>query len=373
MASLKAMMMDSLVISNICQRPTRALVSIAGISLGVLLVILNTGLVHGIMNDRMRREQSLGAEILFWRSSSSNLSPSSVLSLHVRYAELLQQIPGVRMVSPVARYVQSGSSGIGIEQIDGIEFDTYAAISGLRLVEGRVFQNDDEVIVDELKAEKSQARVGSEIQVFGRKMKVVGIYRPESGARIKMSLQAMQRAQGAPDKCTFIMIKCEDPERQLEVQQRINAALPNNTVQLTREIATGFERSIPGLAGFVNAVLALSTLVSTLVILLAMYTTITERTREIGILKSLGASKSYIIGVIEKEALIISSIGVAVGLVASVAAGWGIERSTTLKLEFRWLWVVVATLIGLAAGLIGALYPAVRAANQDPVKALAYE
>jgi putative ABC transport system permease protein len=113
--------------------------------------------------------------------------------------------------------------------------------------------------------------------------------------------------------------------------------------------------------------------VSSLVILLAMYTTITERTREIGILKSLGASKAYIIGVIEKEAVAISAIGVVAGIVVALIAAFGIERATTLRLEFHWTWILRAALIGLSAGVIGALYPALRAANQEAVKALSYE
>jgi len=365
--------MDSLIISNIRQRPTRTLVSVTGVALGVVLVILNMALVRGMLNDRLRRERGIGAEIQFARFSSTIWSPSSVLPLDARYADRLATIPGVQIVSPVARFVQSGNSGIGLEQVDGIDFQGYAAISGLRVVQGRVFQADDEVIIDEKKAHDSKAKVGDEIQVFGRKMKVAGIYAPESGARIKVSLEAMQRAQSAPNKCTFILVKCVNPDQQAEVQQRINTTLPGNQVVLTRDLVTGFNRAVPGLDGFVKAILALSTIVSTLVILLAMYTTITERTREIGVLKSLGASKRYIVIVIEKEAMAISLIGVVAGVIAAFTAGWGIERATSLQLEYRWTWVLVAVLIGLVAGVVGSLYPAVRAANLDPVKALAYE
>jgi putative ABC transport system permease protein len=365
--------MDNLVISNIRQRMTRTLISVAGVALGVILVILNTGLVRGMLNDRVRRERGLGAEIQFTRRGSSVLSPSSVMSLDVRYSDRLKKIDGVQTVSPVGRYVQSGRTGLGFEQVDGIDFPTYAAISGLHLVNGRVFQNENEVIIDEFKARHNNLNVGSELQVFGRQLKVVGIYAPESGARIKMDLAALQNLLSAENKCTFIMVKVSDPDRQVEVQQRIDTELPGNVVVLTRDIATGFGRSIPGIDGFVNAVLSLSTVVSALVILLAMYTTITERTREIGILKSLGASKIYIIGVIEKEAIAISLIGVVVGLGLALVAGWAIERNTSLRLEFHWSWILTAALIGLGAGIIGALYPAIRAANQDPVKALAYE
>ena len=365
--------MDSLIYSNLRQRPTRTLISVSGVALGVILVILNTGLVRGMLNDRIRRERGLGAEIQFTRKGSSVLSPSSIMSLDVRYADRLRQVEGVQMVSPVGRYVQSGQSGLGFEQVDGIDFAGYSAISGLRILEGRVFQNDNEVIIDEFKARQGKLSVGATIQVFGKRLTVAGIYGPESGARIKMDLAGLQNYLAAENKCTFLMIKVQDPDRQEAVQQKINEELPGNIVLLTRDISTGFGRAIPGIDSFVKAVIALSTIVSLLVILLAMYTTITERTREIGVLKSLGASKRYIVGVIEKEALAISLIGVLAGMAIALAAGWVIERNTTLQLEFHWTWILTAALIGLVAGAAGALYPALRAANQDPVKALSYE
>ncbi|HKX32390.1 MAG TPA: FtsX-like permease family protein, partial [Blastocatellia bacterium] len=228
-------------------------------------------------------------------------------------------------------------------------------------------------IIDEFKARQNNLGVGSDIQVFGRQLKVAGIYAPESGSRIKMDLATLQGLLGAENKCTFILIKIVDPNQEEIVQGRINTALPGNLPVLTRDIALGFGRAFPALDGFVKAVLSLSIVVSSLVILLAMYTTITERTREIGILKSLGASKRYIIGVIEKEAIVISLIGVLVGLILAVIASWVIERKTTLSLEFHWSWILTASAIGLFSGVLGALYPAIRAANQDPIKALAYE
>jgi putative ABC transport system permease protein len=365
--------MDSLVISNIRQRPTRTMISMAGVALGVILVVLNTGLVHGMLNERIRRERGIGAEIQFTRKGSSILSPSSVMPIDTRYSERLRQIPGVKMISPVGRYVQSGRSGLGVEQVDGIDFPSYSSISGLQIINGRNFQNENEVIVDEFKARQGNMGIGSTIEVFGRRLNVVGIYAPESGARIKMDLSALQNYLSAENKCTFIMVKVDHPDNEVVVQQRINQALPGNIVLLTRDISEGFGRAIPGVDGFVRAVLSLSTIVSTLVILLAMYTTITERTREIGILKSLGASKRYIVSVIEKEAIAISFIGVLAGMIIALLAGWLIERETTLQLEFQWSWILIAAFIGLASGALGALYPAIRAANQDPIKAIAYE
>jgi putative ABC transport system permease protein len=364
--------MDSLIASNIRQRPTRTLISVAGVALGVLRVVLNTGLVEGMLNDRIRRERGIGAEIQFGREAAL-LSPSSSNPVDVRYADRLRKISGVKLVSPVGYYVQSGNSGLGIEIVEGIELESYSAITGLKIIEGHPFQSDEDVLIDDFKAHHNKLKVGNEIQIFGKTMRVAGIYSPQIGSRIKMSLAAMQQALGAENKCFEILVKVEDPNRQAEVQQRINDELPGNKVILTRDLGINFGREIPGIRGFVRAVLVLSIVVSALVILLAMYTTITERTREIGILKSLGASKRYIISVIEKEALAISLIGVVVGLVLALVAAWGIERATTLQLEFHWSWLLRAALIGLGAGALGALYPAVRAANQDAVKALSYE
>ena len=365
--------MDNLVLSNIRQRPTRTLISTSGVALGVILIILNTGLARGLLNDRIRRERGVGAEIQFLRLGAQSFSASSFLPLDVRYADRLKKIPGVRTVSPFGHYVQSGNTGIGIEVIDAIELDTYSAITNLRIVEGRPFQSDDEVIVDELRAGRGNVGVGSSIQVFGKTMRVAGIYSPEIGSRVKMSLGALQRALSQENKCLGILVKVDDGIAPEEVQRRIDAEMPNNQIVMTRDIGVNYRNQIPGIQGFIRAIMGLSMVVSSLVILLAMYTTITERAREIGILKSLGASKTYIISVIEKEAVAISLIGVVAGLVVALIAAFAIERATTLKLEFHWSWILTATLIGLGAGVIGALYPALRAANQDAVKALSYE
>ncbi|MFN0108423.1 MAG: ABC transporter permease [Blastocatellia bacterium] len=364
--------MDSLVTSNIRQRPMRTLISVAGVALGVVLIVLNTGLVEGMLNDRINRERNIGAEIQFGRDASL-LTPASRNPVDVRYVDHLRKIEGVKQVSPYGLYVQSGNSGLGIELVEGVEFASYSAITGIKIVEGRVLQSDGEVLIDDYKAQHGKLKVGSEIQVFGNKMKVAGIYSPSAGARMKVSLAEMQRLLGAENKCFSILVKVKEPDKQAEVQQRIDAELPGNKVILTRDLGLGGGREIPGIKGFVRAVLVLSVIVSALVILLAMYTTITERTREIGILKSLGAPKSYIIGVIEKEALAISLIGVVIGLVISLIAGAVMERVTTLQLEFTWSWILRAGLIGMGAGALGALYPAIRAANKDAVQALSYD
>jgi putative ABC transport system permease protein len=104
-----------------------------------------------------------------------------------------------------------------------------------------------------------------------------------------------------------------------------------------------------------------------------MYTTVTERTRQIGILKSLGMSNAMIAWVIEQEALLVSVLGVLVGLGLTFVARFALMRASSLTVEIEPRWVLFSLLIGVVGGSIGALYPALRAARQDAVDALSYE
>ncbi len=365
--------MDNLVTANIRQRPIRSLVSVAGVALGVALVMLFTGLSRGMSNDLQRRSQNVRAEIIFTRPGSMELT-SSTANLSTKYVELLQGIEGVAAAVPVIRYVSQGTRGFGFEQIEGVDWTPFAQMNEMRLVEGVAPEKADEVVIDESKARNSKLAVGSSLKLFGDlTYRVTGIYAPESGARVKMSLNAMQEALESPGKCQYILVKCREGVAEQAVAARIREALPDFKIQFTREVFTSIEKSIPYLNTFLRVLVGLAALVSALVVMLAMYTTITERTREIGILKAMGASRGYIIGVIEKEAILISALGLVVGFVVALLGGYLIHRAYGLVFEYGWRWAIVAALIGLVGGALGALYPAVRAANLDAVSALSYE
>lgn len=365
--------MDSLVTSNIRQRPIRTLVSVAGVALGVSLVMLFTGLARGMSNDLQRRATNVRAELIFMRPGAVQLT-SSTANLDTRYADRLKAIEGVEEALPVIRYFIQGSKGIGLEQIDGVNWDSYARMNGIRMVAGQAPQNENEVVIDEPKARNGNYHVGDMIKPFNtQEYRIAGIYSPESGPRVKLTLKAMQKALEVEQKCTFIFIKLKNPDQLQEVARRINTELPGNTIQPTAEVFTSFEKSIPYLPVFLRVLVGLAAVVSSLVVMLAMYTTITERTREIGILKAMGASRGYIVGIIEKEAILISIIGLLAGFAVSLLAGYLIHRAYGLVFEYSWSWATVAAAIGIVGGILGALYPAWRASNLDPVNALAYE
>ena len=364
--------MDSLVISNIRQRPLRSAISVLGVALGVALVMLFTGLSHGMSIDLQRRSSNVRAEIIFTRPGSIQAT-SAAVNVSTKYVDLLKQIEGVQDATPVIRHFYPSSGIVGIDQVEGVEWDKFAEMNNVSLVQGRAPQADDEIVIDETKAKRNHP-IGSSLKLFGEKAyRVVGIYAPESGARAKLSLGALQNLLEAPGKCTYILVKCKNPSEQVAVARRINQTLQGNKVQLTRDFFPSVENTIPGLSVFMRVLVALAAVISALVIMLAMHTTITERTREIGILKAMGASRRYIIGEIEREAFVISLAGLVVGFIVAVIAGFVIHKTSGLIFDFSLRWALTAAAIGILGGALGAFYPAARAANLDPVNALAYE
>ena len=184
--------MDSLVVSNIRQRPLRSAISILGVALGVALVMLFTGLAHGMSEDLQKRSSNVSAEIIFTRPGSMTLTTSSA-NLDTRYVALLQTIEGVESVTPVIRYFYP--SGVwGVDQVEGVDWDSFSKINNIRIVQGHAPVASDEVVIDETKASRNHP-VGSTLKIFGDKQyRVAGIYAPESGARAKVTLASLQES-----------------------------------------------------------------------------------------------------------------------------------------------------------------------------------
>lgn len=378
--------MDSLVIENVRHRPLRTAISTAGVALGVVLTVMTVGLANGMLRNTAERQANVSAEIMFYPSGDFSPATGQALGLDTIYARAILEgtsrvvpIPGVETVSPVAQYLQTSVTGIGFEIVEGVDFATYRKVTAMQIVEGKE-PVGDEVLVDRRYARDKKdvngqpIAVGSKVLLFGRPMPVAGIYEPEIGARIKVPLDTMQRlvVNGA-EKCSLLLVKCTNQADQEQVAADLKKQYPANRIVMTRDLPSLVSGSIGSLEVFLKVVVRLAAVVSTIVILLAMYTTIIERTREIGVLKSLGASKTFIVVTIVKEALVIAAIGIAVGAILAFGGKFGIEAATSLRVDVEWKWLGISSVIGLVSAAVGALYPALRAAYQDPVKALSYE
>lgn len=366
--------MDNLVLSNMTHRPARTFVSILGVALGVLLVAFTVGLAQGVLRERGRRESEIGAEIMMRAAGTTGFGVQR-LAMPVSRAEEIARLPGVRGACPTAQTTDTSDTGFGMRVIDGIDLDCYSRLSGLRIVEGSPLKRGDEAIVDSVWKEQRKAKVGDPVKLFGRDFKIVGVYEPPGGARIKVPLTTMQENAGVENGefCTAILVGVTNPAEQEAVAERIHNAFPDDQLIFTRDLPELYASSVPALDVFIDVVVGVAAVISMLVILLAMYTTVTERTRQIGVLKSLGMSNAGVAWVIEQEALAVSVLGVLLGVVLTLAARFVVMRTTTLTVDIEPKWLIVSLAIGLLGGTLGALYPALRAARQDPVDALSYE
>jgi putative ABC transport system permease protein len=369
--------MDNLVLSNIAHRPARTFVTILGVAVGILLVIFTVGLAHGVLRERGRREASVGAEIMVRASGSMGFSGQQPFAIPVAHADELARIAGVRAAVPLGQATASSESGFGVRLVDGIDFASYSRLAGTHINEGRAIERGDEAMVDPVWIEQSKknpdARVGGTVKLFERPFRIVGVFEPPGGGRIKIPLATMQDQLGSEGRVSSILVACTNPAEQEAVAARIHAAFPDDQIIFTRDLSELYATGVPALNVFISVIVAIAAAISVLVILLAMYTTVTERTRQIGILKSLGMSNTKIAWVIEQEAIAVSVLGVALGLALTLAARFALMRVSTLSVEIEPRWIIFSLLIGLVGGTIGALYPAMRAARQDAVEALSYE
>ncbi|HMJ24799.1 MAG TPA: ABC transporter permease [Pyrinomonadaceae bacterium] len=371
-------LMDSLVLSNLAHRPARTAVSIAGIAIGVLLVVFTVGLTHGLLRERGKREANIGAQIMVRPAGMIALSGNQPFTMPVAHAAELTRIEGVRAAVPIGQNLDKSDSGFGSRLIEGVPFEQYAALNGLTIKEGRGLQSGDEVIIDTAWQRERNVEVGSTIEIYERPFRIVGTYEPPGGGRIKIPLATMQdQVEGEKNekerRVNTILVACTDPSQEEAVAARIKTQFPDDQIVLTRELPELYMSSVPALNIFLKVVVGVATTISMLVILLAMYTTVTERTRQIGILKSLGMSKRSIAWVIEQEAILVSVLGVFIGVMLTLIIRFFVMRSTTLVVDVEPKWIAISLVVGLIGGSAGALYPALRAARQDAVDALSYE
>src|SRR3954469_15540451 len=141
--------MLELVIANLKVRPFRTLISVIGVALGVVLIVLFTGLAKGMTEDMARRASNWKAEIVFTRPGA--MEPTSSNSpVSTAYAERLLQIEGVQSTVPVIRYITPSAKGrFGIQQLDGVDWQPFAEMNEMHLLQGRAPQANDEIIMDE--------------------------------------------------------------------------------------------------------------------------------------------------------------------------------------------------------------------------------
>lgn len=368
-------MFDSLVFSNMLHRPARTAVSVFGIAIGVLLIVFTVGLSNGTMRERGRREGNVSAEIMMRASGTVGFTGTESFRLPLDLLEKVPKVDGVQTAIGIGQAtVSSDDNKSGSRLVDGVNIDEYASVVGLAIIEGRKFTDgSDEAIIDTGWQQQKDFKIGDKLRLYERDFTIVGTYEPAAGARLKIPLSTMQSQLGGEGKATAFLIKVKQGLAPKAVAENLHNAFPDNQIVMTSELEELYMQGIPGLNTFLNVFIGVAAIISALVILLTMYTTVTERTRQIGIMKSLGMSRAGIAWTITQEALLISLCGIIGGIILTVFLRLILAQVTTLEVELS-PWVISLTIVvGMIGGAIGGLYPAMKAAGLDAVEALSYE
>jgi putative ABC transport system permease protein len=361
------------ILANILHRPLRTMVGILAVSVEVALVIIIVGLTSGMMQETAKRIEGVGADILLQPPSASIFLAFSGAPMPIRIADRLRQLRYVQAVAPVL--LQFNSTG-GIDIVYGIDPETFRAVSGgFVFLQGRDIDGPDDLLVDDWAARSKNIKVGETLRLLEHDFHVAGIVEHGKGARIFVPLATLQELSGAPDKASIFFLKCTRTDHTAAVMDQMKAILPGYEIRPLKDfLSLMTSTSLPGLDIFVRSMIALAVAIGFLVIFLSMYSTVVERTRDIGVLKSLGASKGYIVQALLGEIGAICGAGILFGIgVSYLTRAFFLSAFPTLSILITADWIMRAALIAVGGGMLGALYPAWLASRKDVVEALAYE
>jgi len=366
-------MMGQFVLNNLFHRPVRTLIGVLAIAVEVSLVVVIVGLTSGMLEETAKRIEGIGADIMVQAPSAQMFLVMSGSPMPVKIGDRLQEQRYVHYVTPA--FLQFNTSG-GVETIWGIDPVTFRQVSdGFVFLEGRDMEGSDDMLIDDWAAKAKKLKVGDTYQLLNHDWNIVGIVEHGKAGRLFVPIHTLQELVGAREKATIFLVRCTRPEHTDDVIAEIKQLLPNYPVRPVKEFMTLMtSTNIPALQTFINSMIALAVSVGLLVIFLTMYTTVLERTRDIGVLKSLGASKLLIVRALLTETALLCILGIAAGTGLSylVRAGF-LAAFPTLSILITPGWILRAGLIALVGAMVGASYPAWVASRKDAVQALSYD
>ena len=366
-------MIWEMILRNIFHRPMRTAISVIAVGVEVMLVIMVVGLTSGLLHETAKRVEGVGADLMLQPPSSSVFMAFSGAPMPIKIREKLEEMKYVQAVAPVL--LQFNASG-GLDIVYGIEQETFKAVSGgFVFHEGGELAAPSDILVDDWYAKAKKVKVGQTLRLLENDFHVAGIVEHGKGARLFVPIQTLQELSGARDKASVFFIKLTRPEHTPAVANELRKVFPRYEIRPLKDFLSLMTSSnLPGLETFINSMIALAVAIGFLVIFLSMYTIIIERTREIGVLKSLGASKGYIVQALMSETALICGIGIVLGIGMTFGLRAVLTRVfPTLTILVTAGWVLRAALIAVVGGLVGASYPAWLASRKDPVEALSYD
>jgi putative ABC transport system permease protein len=361
-----------LVWENIKHRPMRSLLSVLAIGVPVTMQLTLAGLSHGFLDDTRQRARGIGADVVV-RPKGSSLITLSGAPMSEGYIDLLLKQPHVKLaMGAYNQSVQSVMLGA-----TGVDIDVFNQMSGgFQFIEGAAIRKPNDVVVDRYFAGERHLHAGDTVTLFNQPWHVAGIFEGGKLSHIIVPLKSLQGLFENPRHVSQIYLKLDDPKYIPEVVAHLKELMDDDQIYSMQELSSLYNVSnIPGLSEFIGLVIGVGVVIGFAVVGLSMYMSVLQRTREIGILKSLGASKGFILGIVLSEALLVGFGGTVLGIVMNYGAYKLLHSLHPALLPIIPVpeWWLYAGAVTLASALLGALYPGLSASRQDPIEALSYE
>ncbi len=356
-------------LANIMARRLRTAISVLAIGVGVALFLVLVGLTS-MLREIAERTVNVDAHLMVWPASDQVVLSGGLPAEKVQ--KDLEAIPGVARAIPVLRWPFEMAGRV--QNVYGIRPQDWSAFAGPeRIVAGRPLRGGFEMVIDTRLQKAGGYALGQQVERWGKRFTIVGIAREGVAGRVFMPIETVGECLDQTQlRASFFYVRAEGPAAVGPVREAVAARglKPVTFDEFYDMLASSFV----DMDLVIGAVVFVAGFVCFLVILLTVYTMVIERTRQIGILRGIGASRSQVFGLILAEAGLICLGGIAVGFLMTWAG-----RAAVLHLQPLWTVdippVRFAYAVLLAAGgtLLGALHPAMRAARQDPVECLRYE
>jgi putative ABC transport system permease protein len=363
---------NKIVFENLKHRPMRTLLSVLLIGFPVLMILSLVGVSEGMSEDAQQRSRAMGSDIVVRGSNAAAAINYSGAPLSEKWIPKLEQQPHVRMALGTVAY--SLDFPLNIFGIDMDRFNVFTG--GFKYIAGGPLKEPYDVLLDKPYAEQRKKGVGDTITLLNHEWHIVGIIEPGMLCRVAVPQPTLQNIEAATGHLGMIWVKIDDPSQADAVAAQLREKFPELKIDTTEYYASQFSPSnITQVRVFRYVVIGIGVVIAFVTVCLTMYMAVLQRTREIGILKSLGGSKPFVIRIMLTEAAFLGVVGTILGILLSYGARWAI--STFVPASFPMIivhsWWLKAFLIAEAAALFGALYPGFTAASHDPIEALAYE
>ncbi len=325
-----------------------------------------------MLEDQRDRARGAGADIIFRSPTASFGTGGGSAPLNEKLVPFLETQPHITMAAGVLIHsLQFPNS------LHGIDLERSARMAGgIRFVEGGPFQDPRDIIVDEFYAREKKLKIGSKVSLLNHEWTVRGIVESGKLGRMFVQLPVLQDLTSNPGRVTQIYLKVDQPSNIAGVVADLKAKQPDYGINTMEEVLSFFSADkIPQLAIFIKVIVGISVAIGFVFVFLSMYTAVLERTREIGILKALGASPGFIVGILLRESMLLALLGAITGVIFSFGTRMIflalIPASMQQKITPEWWPRALA--IALLGALLGTLYPGMKAAKQDAIEALSYD